>query len=122
MTRLIDRSGVSWDDPRVALLDLQYHDMRPDRSVYHRLAALGIAERITNDAAIELAMTTPPQTTRARLRGECIRRLRLGGKDYRADWGSVKVFGEDAPTPSTIHWRDPLQAHDADTEHLMEQL
>jgi proteasome accessory factor A len=122
MTRLMDRSGVSWDDPRVALLDLQYHDMRPDRSVYHHLAALGMVERITNDAAIERAMTTPPQTTRARLRGECIRRLRLGGKDYRADWGSVKVFGEDAPTPPTIHWRDPLQAHDADTERLMKQL
>ena len=121
MTRLMDRSGLSWNDPRVSLLDLQYHDMRADRSVYHHLASLGMVERITDDAAVERAMTTPPQTTRARLRGECIRRLRLSGKDYRADWGSLKVLGEEAPTP-TFHWRDPLQAHDEDTEHLIEQL
>ena len=120
MTRLMDRSGVSWNDPRVALLDLQYHDMRPDRSVYQHLASLGMVERITNDTAVERAMTTPPQTTRARLRGECIRRLRLSGKEYRVDWGSLKVFGEGASTP--LHWRDPLQAHDEATEHLIEQL
>ncbi len=121
MTRLMDRSGISWNDPRVSLLDLQYHDMRPDRSVYRHLASLGMVERITNDAAVERAMTTPPQTTRARLRGECIRRLRLSGKEYRADWGSQKVLGEEVSTP-IIHWRDPLQAHDEDTEHLIEQL
>jgi proteasome accessory factor A len=121
MTRLMDRSGISWNDPRVSLLDLQYHDMRPDRSVYRHLASLGMVERITSDAAVERAMTTPPQTTRARLRGECIRRLRLSGKEYRADWGSLKVLGEEVSTP-IIHWRDPLQAHDEDTEHLIEQL
>jgi CheY-like chemotaxis protein len=48
---------VSWNDPRVSLLDLQYHDMRPDRNVYNHLAALGMVERITNDAAVERAMT-----------------------------------------------------------------
>jgi hypothetical protein len=36
--------------------------------------------------------------------------------------GAEMVFGEDAATPPTVHWRDPLQAHDEDTEHLMEQL
>ena len=93
---------VSWNDPRVSLLDLQYHDMRPDRNVYNHLAALGMVERITNDAAVERAMTTPPQTTRARLRGECIRRLGLSGKDYRADWGLPEGVRGGAPTPTII--------------------
>jgi proteasome accessory factor A len=121
MTKLMDRHGISWNDPRLSLLDLQYHDMRPDRSVYHHLVSLGMAERITTDAAVERAMHLPPQTTRARLRGECIRRLRLSGKEYRADWSSLKVFGGEEPT-LTMHWRDPLQAHDENTEDLFETL
>ncbi|MDO8479886.1 MAG: proteasome accessory factor PafA2 family protein [Candidatus Rokubacteria bacterium] len=121
MTNLMDRHGISWNDPRLSLLDLQYHDMRSDRSVYHRLVSLGMVERITTDAAVERAMHLPPQTTRARLRGECIRRLRLSGKEYRADWSSLKVLGGEEPT-LTIHWRDPLQAHDENTEDLIEKL
>ena len=121
MTNLMDRHGISWNDPRLSLLDLQYHDMRPDRSVYHHLVSLGMVERITTDALVERAMHLPPQTTRARLRGECIRRLRLSGKEYRADWSFLKVFGGEEPT-LTIHWRDPLQAHDENTEDLFETL
>jgi proteasome accessory factor A len=121
MTSLMNRHGISWDDPRVPLLDLQYHDMRPDRSVYHHLASLGMVERITTDATVERAMHVPPQTTRARMRGECIRRLRLSGTEYRVDWSCLKVFGAEEPT-LTIQWRDPLQAHDEDTEDLIERL
>ena len=121
MTNLMDRHGISWNDPRLSLLDLQYHDMRPDRSVYHHLVSLGMVERITSDTVVERAMHLPPQTTRARLRGECIRRLRLSGKEYRADWSSLKVFGGEEPT-LTFHWRDPLQAHDENTEDLIEKL
>ena len=80
-----------------------------------------MVERITTDAAVEQAMHLPPQATRARLRGECIRRLHLSGKEYRAHWSCLKVFEEDEPS-LTIHWRDPLQPHDASTEDLIEKL
>ncbi len=121
MTNLMDRHEISWNDPRIPLLDLQYHDMRPDRSVYHSLVSLGMVERITTDAVVERAMHVPPQTTRARLRGECIRRLRVSGTEYRVDWSGLKVLGAEEPT-LTIQWRDPLQAHDEDTEDLIEKL
>src|SRR6266536_1438691 len=66
-------------------------------------------------------MHVPPQTTRARLRGECIRRLLVSGTEYRVDWSCLKVLGAEEPT-LTIQWRDPLQAHDEDTEDLIEKL
>ncbi len=78
-----------------------------------------MVERITDDAAAERAMDVPPQTTRARLRGECIRWARLSGGEYRADWSGLKLVGGDA---RTMRWRDPLQAHDEETEQLMTAL
>ncbi len=81
------RHRLSWRDPRVSLIDLQYHDIRPDRGLYYRLVQKDMIERLSTDEAIEQAKHTPPQTTRARLRGEFIRRANLKGKDYRVRLG-----------------------------------
>src|SRR5206468_12162885 len=69
----------SWRDPKVSLLDLQYHDIRPDRGIYYRLVQRGGVERITDDESIERAKHVPPQTTRARLRGAA-----PGGRDRKS--------------------------------------
>ena len=81
----MNRHRLSWRDPKVSLLDLQYHDIRPDKGVYYRMIANDHVDRITDDETIEQAKHVPPQTTRARLRGEFIRQANLKGKDYRVD-------------------------------------
>jgi proteasome accessory factor A len=65
-----DRHGAGWDDPRVAALDLQYHDLRPPKSVFARLGV----ERLIGDDEVEFAVTEPPADTRAFFRGTCLRR------------------------------------------------
>jgi proteasome accessory factor A len=110
------RHQLSWRDPKVSLIDLQYHDIRPDRGLYHRLVAGDVVERITDDAAIERAKHTPPQTTRARLRGEFIREANLKGKDYRVDWVYLKL---NDPERETILCKDPFQAHDERVDRLI---
>ncbi len=107
---------LSWRDPRVSLIDLQYHDIRPDRGLYYRLAQNELVERLATDEAIEQAKHTPPQTTRARLRGEFIRRANLKGKDYRVDWVYLKL---NDPERETILCKDPFQAHDERVERLI---
>ena len=57
-------------------MDLQYHDVNRDRGVFYKLQTHDMVERICTDADIETAIETPPQTTRARLRGEFIRRAK----------------------------------------------
>ncbi len=101
------RNRLSWRDPKVSLLDLQYHDIRPDR---------GILERLTDDESIERAKHIPPQTTRARLRGEFIRQANLKGKDYRVDWVYLKL---NDPERETILCKDPFQSHDERVERLI---
>src|SRR6478736_6196616 len=72
--------------PRVALLDLQYHDLSRERSLFYKLQDRGMVERMCTDADIDVAMDTPPQTTRARLRGEFIKRAKERKRDYTVDW------------------------------------
>ena len=65
-----DRHDAGWDDPRIAALAFQYHDLRPDKSLAARVGL----QRITNDDEVESAMATPPVDTRAWFRGTCLRK------------------------------------------------
>jgi proteasome accessory factor A len=114
--KYMTRHRLTWRDPRVSLLDLQYHDIRPERGIYNRLVKADRITRLTTDEAIEHARQTPPQTTRARLRGEFIRRANLKGKDYRVDWVYLKL---NDPERETILCKDPFQAHDERVERLI---
>ena len=53
-----ERHGIDWADVRLRALDLQYHDLRDDRSLFDRLGL----ERLCIDAEVERAMTEPPTT------------------------------------------------------------
>jgi proteasome accessory factor A len=66
------RDGLSWNHPRLELVDLQYSDVRAERGLYNRLAARGRVARLVDDAAIERAMLEPPEDTRAFFRGRCL--------------------------------------------------
>ncbi len=69
-----ERDRLSWDDPKLALLDLQYHDVRPDRSLYERLVRAGKIERLVAEPDVLAAITEPPDSTRAYFRGTCLAR------------------------------------------------
>src|SRR5437870_1434767 len=97
-------------------LQSQYHAIRPDRGIYYKLAGRDMVDRVTDDETIEQAKHVPPQTTRARLRGEFIRQANLKGKDYRVDWVYLKL---NDPERETILCKDPFQSHDERVERLI---
>jgi len=82
-----DRDGLGWGDSRLALVDLQYSDVRPERGLYHRLLARGAMQRLVSDAEVALAAHRPPTDTRAYFRGECLRRYPKSVA--AASWDSV---------------------------------
>ncbi len=69
-----DRDNLEWTDPKLKLLDLQYHDVRPDKSLFERLVAAGKVERVTDETSVQNAMKEPPPTTRAYFRGTVLKR------------------------------------------------
>ncbi|MGH9118755.1 MAG: Pup--protein ligase [Acidimicrobiales bacterium] len=105
--------------PRVALLDLQYHDVNRERGVFYKLQEKKMVERVCSDEAIEEAIEQPPQTTRARLRGEFIRRAKERKRDYTVDWVHLKLNDQ---AQRTVLCKDPFRAHDDRVEKLIASL
>jgi proteasome accessory factor A len=113
--------------PRVALLDLQYHDVNRQRGVFYKLQDRDLVERLPSvpgddedpDSAIATAMETPPQTTRARLRGEFIRRAKERKRDYTVDWVHLKLNDQ---AQRTVLCKDPFKANDERVEKLIASL
>ena len=66
---------IGWDDPWLASLDLEYHNVHADRGLYLGLEAEGKAWRMTTEADIEQALSAGPGDTRGGLRGLCVRRF-----------------------------------------------
>ena len=113
------RHDLALTDPRVALLDLQYHDIRRDRGIFYKLQQRGMVERICDDQEIDEAMEIPPQTTRARLRGEFIRVAKERKRDYTVDWVHLKLNDQ---TQRTVLCKDPFRSHDERVENLIASL
>ncbi len=113
------RHGLSLGNPRVGLLDLQYHDVDRDRGLFYALQRRGMVERIVDDAAIATAVDQAPQTTRARLRGEFIRRAKDRRRDFTVDWVHLKLNDQ---AQRTVLCKDPFRSFDERVEKLIESL
>ncbi|MCT2119462.1 depupylase/deamidase Dop [Dietzia cinnamea] len=83
------RDGLDWDHARLALIDVQYHDIDPRRGLYNRLVAKGAMRRLVTDDEVEAAVTTPPARTRAWARGRFL--AELGDRIRAAGWDHVVV-------------------------------
>ncbi len=86
-----DRGDMGWDDPRLRSMDIQYHDLRPAKSLFARLAT----ERLTTDAEVTRAMTEPPSDTRAYFRGRCL--AKWPDQIVAANWDSLVFDVGDDP-------------------------
>ncbi len=110
------RHDLALAHPRVSMLDLQYHDVNRERGLYYLLQRRGRVDRIVTDAEIERARDLPPQTTRARLRGEFIRQAKRKRRDFTVDWVHLKLNDQ---AQRTVLCKDPFRSHDDRVEKLI---
>ena len=113
------RHALALDDPRVQMLDLQYHDIDRNRGVFYKMQARGMVERVCDDDAIEHAKDVAPQTTRARLRGEFIKRAKERKRDFTVDWVHLKLNDQ---AQRTVLCKDPFKSHDDRVDKLITSL
>jgi proteasome accessory factor A len=113
----MQRKSLDWDAPQVQMLDLQYHDLRPDKGLYYMLERQGRAERVVSDPEILAAITRPPEDTRAYFRGECLRRY--GSAVFGVNWDSISFNVDDEPI-KRILMAEPLKGSKAHVEDLLE--
>ncbi|MEZ5244292.1 MAG: Pup--protein ligase [Acidimicrobiales bacterium] len=114
-----ERHGIELNDAKVALVDLQYHDVSRERGLFYRMQKRGMVERMVTDEEISHAVENPPETTRARLRGEFIRRAKEQKRDYTVDWVHLKLNDQ---AQRTVLCKDPFKAHDERVEKLIASL
>ena len=117
LERYRERHGLPLGHPRIAQLDLAYHDIHRERGLYYLLEKRGAVKRVTNDLAIFRAKSVPPQTTRARLRGNFIKRAQERRRDFTVDWVHLKLNDQ---AQRTVLCKDPFRSHDERVERLIE--
>jgi len=115
----VQRDGLSWSDPKLALLDLQYHDVRPDRSLYERLVRNGKIERLSDEPEVMAATTEPPGSTRAYFRGKCL--ARWPDAVVAANWDSI-ILDVGGDPLKRIPMMEPLKGTQAHVESLFESV
>lgn len=116
LERARERHDIALSHPKIALMDLAYHDISRKRGLYYLLERAGAVERLCDDAAIEVATQEPPQTTRARLRGEFIRQAKEHRRDYTVDWVHLKLNDQ---AQRTVLCKDPFKAYDERVDKLI---
>ena len=114
--RYREKHDLALSSPRVAQLDLSYHDVNRKRGLYYLLDRRGQVDRITRDLAVYEAKSVPPQTTRARLRGEFIKHAQEKRRDFTVDWVHLKLNDQ---AQRTVLCKDPFRAVDERVDKLI---
>jgi proteasome accessory factor A len=116
LERYMIKHQLDLDSPRIAQLDLAYHDISRHRGIFMIMEARGLVDRVTTDLQVFEAKSVPPQTTRAKLRGDFVRRAQERDRDFTVDWVHLKLNDQ---AQRTVLCKDPFLAVDERVERLI---
>jgi len=114
--RYRDRHDLPLSSPRIAQIDLAYHDINRQRGLFYILQKRGLAKTVVTEDAIKDAQAQPPQTTRAKLRGEFVQAAQAARRDFTVDWVHLKLNDQ---AQRTILCKDPFKSVDERVDRLI---
>jgi proteasome accessory factor A len=117
--RYQERNALPLSSARLAMIDLNYHDVNRDRGLFHKMERAGLVDTIVTDDDISRAMVEAPSTTRARLRGAFIKAAKDKRRDFTVDWVHLKLNDQ---AQRTVLCKDPFKAYDERVDRLIESL
>ncbi len=107
---------LEWTDPRLRMMDLQYHDVRSEKGLAYLLERSGKLETIVDAGEVELAISEPPHDTRAYFRGKCL--ARFAPDISAASWDSV-IFDVGRDSLQRVPMMEPLRGTREHVERLL---
>ena len=116
LERYMGKHDMELSNPRIAQLDLAYHDITRTRGLYYLLEARGAVARVSRNLDIFEAKSIPPQSTRAKLRGDFIKRAQERRRDFTVDWVHLKLNDQ---AQRTVLCKDPFRSVDERVEKLI---
>jgi proteasome accessory factor A len=117
--QLRQREQIGLTHPKVNMIDLLYHDTNRSRGLYYRLESKNQIQRMVSDQQVSTATTTPPETTRARMRGAFVKRANERNRDFTVDWVHLKLNDQ---LQRTLMLKDPFKSHDDRFDRLLNSL
>ncbi|WP_342755696.1 depupylase/deamidase Dop [Allonocardiopsis opalescens] len=113
------RDGIDWSHPRLQLVDLQYHDVRPDKGLYNRLVDRGRIDRLLTEDEVDAAIENPPEDTRAYFRGRCL--AKYADSVAAASWDSVIFDLPGRDSLQRVPTLEPLRGTKAHVGELLDR-
>jgi Pup amidohydrolase len=104
LERKCEKDNLQWNDPKLLKMDLAYHNISREASLFYLLQKRGETERVVTDEFIERSTLEPPTNTRAYIRGKLI----VSGKCLAADWKSLKFKRPGLSRDRTVGISDPF--------------
>ena len=114
-----DRDGLAWDHPKLALIDLQYADVRPEKGLYHQLVRRGSMQQLLAGAQVADAVVNPPEDTRAYFRGRCL--AQFPDSVAAASWDSVIFDLPGRDSLQRVPTLEPLRGTKAHVAELLDR-
>ena len=115
----MNKHSLLGNDSRMTLIDISYHNVRKDRGLFYILEKSGLAKSLINESDVVDSMSSPPQTTRAALRGKFIKIAQEKKRDYTVDWLNLKINYQHQ---RSVICKDPFKAVDERVDELIENL
>ncbi len=119
LERYMNKNGLDLSSPRIAQLDLAYHDINRQRGLFYLLQRKNQIESVVTEQDILRAEHCAPQTTRAKLRGDFIERAQERKRDYTVDWVHLKLNDQGQ---RTLLLKDPFQHTDERVDRMIATL
>lgn len=104
----LDSEQASWRDPIAQALELAYHDLDSEESLFDALVSAGEVDEPWPPAEIERRLFDAPEGTRARLRGAIVREM--ASQITHLSWSKVSVLGQEWMLPPDLEVFDPLDS------------
>ena len=113
----IAEEGLEWNDPWLQSLDLEYHNVNPEKGLYYDLRNRGLTRRVIDDEHVNASIVTPPQDTRAKARSQVMRCLTGQKSRYVIDWDSIYVEDE-----KYLNLDDPFLTYEGEAKTFIEDV
>ncbi|MFT5088977.1 MAG: hypothetical protein ACI906_000903 [Candidatus Latescibacterota bacterium] len=114
LEQFIEAEGLDWRDPWLQSLDLEYHNLNPDKGLYFDLFRRGRMKRVVDDERVNKAIANPPANTRAWARSRVMRALTEQKARYVIDWDSIYVEDE-----KYLNLDDPFRIYESESEDFI---
>lgn len=119
MNQYQEKNGLKNNDPRMVLIDITFHNIRKDRGIFYILEKFGLINTIVDQNMINNAIDFAPESTRAKLRGEFIKKAQEKKRDYTVDWVHLKINDQNQ---RTVVCKDPFKFVDERVQDLIGML